>query len=65
VLIFLSHDTQDELAVLGRIRGARVSRKTALVIVVLALAVFVTFVYVNVSDFVPEELTAPTPTSQP
>lgn len=60
-----SHDTQDEVAMLGRIRGARVSRKTALVIVVLALAVFVAFVYVNVIDFVPDELTAPTPTSRP
>lgn len=46
---------------LGRIRGARVSRKTALVVLLLALAMWATFVYVNVSDFVPDELTAPTP----
>ena len=50
---------------IGRIHGARVSRKTALAVLVLALVVFATFVYVNVRDFVPDELTEPTPVSRP
>jgi len=50
---------------LGRIRGARVSRKTALIVLLLALAMWATFVYVNVNDFVPDELTEPTPERRP
>ena len=46
---------------LGRIRGARVSRKTALVVVLLALAAWAVVAYVNVRDLVPEELTRPAP----
>jgi hypothetical protein len=45
--------------VFGRIRGARVSRRTALVVFLLALAVWAIVVYVNVRDFVPDELTEP------
>jgi hypothetical protein len=45
---------------LGWIRNARVNLKTGLVIVALALAVWAVVVYVNVRDFVPEELTRPT-----
>jgi hypothetical protein len=50
---------------LDRIRGARVSRRTALIVVLLALAVWAAVVYVNLRDFVPEELTEPVPTSRP
>lgn len=50
---------------LGRIRGARVNRKTAIVVVLLALAVWAVVVYVNLRDFVPEELTEPVPGSRP
>ena len=50
---------------LGRIRGARVSRRTALVVVLLTLAVWALVVYVNLRDFIPEELTGPTPESRP
>ena len=46
---------------LGRIRGARVSRKTALIVVLLALAAWAVVVYVNVRDFVPEELRSSSP----
>ena len=41
---------------LRRIRGARVNRKTALFVVLLALAAWAVVVYVNVRDFVPEEI---------
>lgn len=44
---------------LGWIRNARVNLKTGLVIIALALAVWAVVVYVNVRDFVPEELTQP------
>lgn len=50
---------------LGRIRGARVSRRTALVVVLLALAIWALVVFVNVRDFVPGELTEPIPESRP
>lgn len=50
---------------IGRIHGARVSRKTAFFVVALALAVWATVVYVNVRDFVPDELTESTPESRP
>ena len=49
---------------LGWIRNARVNLKTGLVIVALALAVWAIVVYVNVRDFVPEELTQPTGTGR-
>ena len=48
---------------LRRIQGARISRRTALIVIALALAVWALVVYVNVRDFVPEELTEPVPTS--
>ncbi|MGD8288069.1 MAG: hypothetical protein PVI31_05510 [Gemmatimonadota bacterium] len=50
---------------LGKIRGARVSRRTALIVIALALAVWAVVTYVNVRDFVPEELTEPVRESQP
>jgi hypothetical protein len=45
---------------LGWIRNARIDLKTGLVVIALALAVWAVVVYVNVRDFVPEELTRPT-----
>lgn len=50
---------------LTRIRGARVSRKTALVVVVIALAVWAVVVYVRVRDFVPVEFREPIRESPP
>jgi hypothetical protein len=50
---------------LGRIRGARVNRKVALVVIALALLTWAVVVYVNVRDFVPAELTEPNPTTRP
>ena len=44
---------------LGWIREARINFKTGLVIIALVLAVWAVVVYVNVRDFVPEELTQP------
>ncbi len=41
------------------IRGARINFKTGLVIIALALAVWAVVVYVNLRDFVPEEITQP------
>lgn len=41
------------------IRGARINLKTGLVIIALALAVWAVFIYVNVRDFVPDEVTQP------
>lgn len=50
---------------LDRIRGARVSRKTALAVVLFALAAWAVVVYTNVREFVPEELRSPTPEGRP
>lgn len=44
---------------LGWIRNARIDFKTGLVIILIVLAVWAVVVYVNVRDFVPEELTRP------
>jgi hypothetical protein len=44
---------------LRRIQGARIGRKTALTVIALALALWAVVVYVNLRDFVPEELTEP------
>jgi len=41
------------------IRGTRLSMKTTIVVIVLALAVWAMVVYVNIRDFVPEELLEP------
>ena len=41
------------------IRGTRLSMKTTVFVVVLALAVWAMVVYVNLRDFVPEELLQP------
>jgi len=45
---------------LGRIRRARIGLRTGLFVIVLALLAWAAVVYVNVRDFVPEELTQPT-----
>ena len=39
------------------IRGARINLKTGLIVIGLALALWAAVVYVNLRDFVPEELT--------
>ena len=41
------------------IRGTRVSMKTSIIVIVLALAVWAVVVYVNLRDFVPEEFMEP------
>ena len=41
------------------IRGKRFDMKTTIVVIVLALLVWAMVVYVNIRDFVPEELTQP------
>ena len=50
---------------LDRLRGARVSAKTALVVVLLALAAWAVVVYVNLRDFVPEEIRSTSPEGRP
>ena len=50
---------------LRRIQGARIGRRTALIVIALALALWATVVYVNLRDFVPEELTEPAPATPP
>jgi len=42
------------------IRNARINLKTGLFVVAIALALWAVVVYVNLRDFVPEELTQPT-----
>ena len=42
------------------IRNARIDLRTGIFVIVLALVVWGVLVYVNVRDFVPEELTQPT-----
>ena len=42
---------------LSWIRDARINLKTGLIVIALTLAVWALVVYVNVRDFVPEELT--------
>ena len=41
------------------IRNARIDLRTGVVVIVLALLVWGVMIYVNVRDFVPEELTQP------
>ncbi len=45
---------------LGWIRNARIDLRTGLIVIALALAAWAVVVYVNVRDFVPEELIRPT-----
>ena len=45
---------------LGWIRDARINLKTGLMIIAFTLLVWAAVVYVNIRDFVPEELTQPT-----
>ncbi len=44
---------------LGWIRDARINLKTGLVVIAITLAIWAVVVYVNIRDFVPEELTQP------
>jgi hypothetical protein len=44
---------------LSWIRDARINLKTGLIVIALTFAVWALVVYVNVRDFVPEELTRP------
>jgi hypothetical protein len=46
--------------VLGWIRNARINLRTGIVIIAIALIAWAVVVYVNLRDFVPEELTQPT-----
>ncbi len=46
------------------LRGARIDLKTGLVIIALVIAVWAVVVYVNLRDFVPEEVTQPSPPGQ-
>lgn len=46
------------------IRSARIDARTGIVVIVLALLVWAVVVYVNVRDFVPEELTQPMESSR-
>lgn len=41
------------------IRGARINLKTGLIVIALTLLVWAAVVYVNLRDFVPEELIQP------
>lgn len=50
---------------LRRIQGARVSRRTALVVLLVALVIWGVVIYVRVRDFVPAEFTEPTSGNQP
>ena len=45
---------------LGWIRNARIDLRTGIVVIAIALLVWGVMVYVNVRDFVPDELTQPT-----
>jgi uncharacterized membrane protein len=47
------------------VRGARIDWKTGIVLIALALAVWALVVYVSIRDFVPEEITPPTPRNLP
>ncbi|MEM7414752.1 MAG: hypothetical protein AAF389_04590 [Gemmatimonadota bacterium] len=44
---------------LGWIREARINFKTGIIVIAIALAVWAVVVYVNLQDFVPDELTQP------
>ena len=44
---------------LRRIQGARVSRRTGIIIIAITLAIWAIVVYVNIRDFVPVEFTQP------
>lgn len=50
---------------LRRIQGARIGRKTALLVIALALVAWAVVVYTNLRDFVPDELTEPIPENRP
>jgi len=51
--------------VLKWLRGARIDLRTGIVLIVLALLTWAIVVYVNVRDFVPEEITQPSPANRP
>jgi hypothetical protein len=46
--------------VLDWVRNARIDLRTGIVVIAIALAVWAVVVYVNLRDFVPEEITQPT-----
>jgi hypothetical protein len=46
--------------VLRRIHGSRISLRTGLIVIVLALVLWALVAYVNIRDFVPVEFTQPT-----
>ena len=50
---------------LNSIRNARIGWRTGLAVIAIALAIWAVVVYVNVRDFVPEEITQPNPPSLP
>lgn len=47
------------------IRDARINLKTGIFVILLALAMWAVVVYTNVRDFVPDEITQPTPPPNP
>lgn len=50
---------------LGWIRNARIDLRTGIVVIALALAAWAVVVYVNIRDFVPEEITEPGSSNRP
>lgn len=56
--------TNPERTLLKWIRDARINLKTGLIVIALALAVWAVVIYVNMRDFVPDELTEE-PASEP
>ena len=47
------------------VRNARIDWRIGVLVIGLALAIWAAVVYVNVRDFVPDELTQPSPRSRP
>lgn len=57
----MGRPTSEIPTVLKMIRNARIDLRTGLVVIALALAVWAAVVYVRIRDFVPEEITQPSP----
>jgi hypothetical protein len=51
--------------VLKWLRGARIDLRTGIVVILVALLAWAIVVYVNVRDFVPDEITQPSPSRRP
>lgn len=47
------------------VRGARIDLRTGIVVILVALLAWAIVVYVNVRDFVPDEITQPNPSRLP